>query len=60
MEDQQQLYCECCEKPIKKGRAVWLELSITDGEFHKEIPKGHMSQGMFSFGSTCAKKELKK
>jgi hypothetical protein len=45
---------------------VWLELSNTDGKYYKidelskrSIPEGHISQGAFPFGSTCAKEQLK-
>ena len=49
--------CYCCNK-ILRGKVVWLELSNTDNEFYPvdELPEGHVSQGCFEFGSTCAKK----
>lgn len=52
--------CERCGEILKPQRIVWLELSNTDGFYYKDIPKGHVSQGVFPFGSHCAKKELKR
>jgi hypothetical protein len=48
--------CECCGKKIRKGKEVWLELSLTDGLYYQDLPEGHESQGCFCFGSTCAAK----
>jgi hypothetical protein len=50
--------CERCEKKLNNSNTVWLELSNTDGLYYEKIPKDHVSQGAFPFGSTCAKIEL--
>lgn len=50
--------CERCNEVLKPDRIVWLELSITDGQYYEEVPAGHESQGLFSFGITCAAKEI--
>jgi hypothetical protein len=49
--------CERCGKPLEPGRIHWLELSSTDGKYYEVIPEGHISQGLFAFGSDCAKLE---
>lgn len=51
--------CERCDEELTPQRAVWLELSMTDGLYYKTIPQSHESQGGFAFGQTCAKKQLK-
>ena len=51
--------CERCEEVLKPERVVWLEFSNTDGKYYKELPEGHISQGGFCFGQTCARKQLK-
>lgn len=53
------IFCERCGENIKPETAKWLELSNTDGNYYLEVPKDHVSQGGFSFGSTCAKLQLK-
>jgi len=57
--------CQRCGKVLMTEIVVWLELSNTDGKYYKinglterSIPEGHISQGAFPFGSTCAKKQL--
>jgi hypothetical protein len=55
---EQVIRCERCNEILKIEQAVWLELSMTDGRYYKNIPNGHESQGGFSFGKTCAKREL--
>jgi len=51
---------QCGRKLTDKHRPVVLELSNTDDKFYKDgIPEGHLSQGAFRFGSTCAKRVLK-
>ena len=57
----QVIRCERCSEILKPETAVWLELSITDGKYYPlgKLPKGHESQGGFSFGSACAKTQLK-
>jgi hypothetical protein len=53
------LRCEKCGKILDPRKAVWLELSNTDGKYYQEIPKGHVSQGAFSFGKDCAENEIR-
>jgi len=62
----QVIRCERCGEVLIAKRVVWLELSNTDGKYYKidelskrSIPEGHISQGAFPFGSTCAKEQLK-
>jgi hypothetical protein len=59
MNTSEKIYCERCNERLNPKTAVWLELSNTDGKYYTEIPKGHISQGVFSFGKACAKTELK-
>ena len=56
---EQTIWCERCGEKLNPKTAVWLELSMTDGNYYKEIPDGHDSQGGFSFGKACAKSQLK-
>jgi len=49
--------CERCGEILKK--VIWLEFSNTDGLYYTDIPDGHVSQGIFPFGSSCAKTQLK-
>jgi hypothetical protein len=48
--------CELCNEILEPKRVKWLELSETDGNYYSpsKFPKGHKSQGCFSFGVTCA------
>ena len=46
--------CERCREILNPKKTKWLELSNTDGNYYVEIPKGHISQGEFSFGTVCA------
>lgn len=48
--------CQRCDEILNPDKIVWLELSQTDGKYYNEIPKDHISQGGFPFGSACAKK----
>lgn len=49
-------YCSECNKLLKKGKVVWLELILgTDKYYFHGIPKEKESQGWHPFGSTCAK-----
>ena len=57
--NEQTIWCERCGEKLNPKTAVWLELSMTDGNYYKEIPDGHDSQGGFSFGKACAKSQLK-
>ena len=60
-EKEQTIWCERCGEKLNPNRAVWLELSVTDGRYYEEgkFPKGHESQGAFSFGKACSKQEIK-
>jgi hypothetical protein len=51
--------CTECGDILTSKKIVWLELSNSDGNYYREIPKGHVSQGGFPFGTTCSKKVLK-
>jgi hypothetical protein len=53
----EKIRCERCGEILNPDKVVWLELSLTDGRYYNEIPHSHKSQGIFAFGSTCAKKE---
>ena len=50
--------CECCDRPIKDGQGVNLELDSWTGLYHKGGVPEDRSQGWFLFGSSCAKKML--
>ncbi len=50
--------CERCGRILDPKKAVWLELSNTDGYYYKDLIEGHVSQGAFPFGPVCAKDEL--
>lgn len=52
-----QQFCTCCERPLKPGTEVWLELSTRTGLYAKEQPPEE-SQGGFPFGKRCAEKQL--
>ena len=52
------IHCERCNEKLDPKRVVWLELSNTDGKYYEELPEGHVSQGGFPFGRSCAKTEL--
>jgi hypothetical protein len=56
---EQTIWCERCNEKLNPKTAVWLELSNTDGNYYTEIPEGHESQGLFSFGKACSKTQLK-
>ena len=53
--------CERCNEILIPKNVRWLELSIMDGNYYNSetFPIEHKSQGCFSFGTTCAKIELK-
>jgi len=51
--------CERCGEVLDSKKAKWLELSQTDGNYYTILPSSHISQGGFSFGTTCATKEIK-
>jgi hypothetical protein len=48
--------CEKCNEVLNPKKVVYLELSNTDGKYYETIPEGHVSQGEFPFGKTCAEK----
>lgn len=52
--------CNCCSRPIKPGREVWLEYDNITDLYHRpgEVPKGGQSLGVYPFGVTCARKEI--
>jgi hypothetical protein len=54
----QQIRCERCGEVLKPDKVVWLEHSNTNGKYYRKLPPGHISQGSFAFGATCAKKEV--
>jgi hypothetical protein len=56
---EEKIFCERCGEKLNAKKAVWLELSLTDGNYYTSIPAGHLSQGEFSFGSACSKTQLK-
>ena len=58
MDKVQKIRCERCGELLKPDKAVWLEFSQTDGKYYKAVPSGHVSQGLFSFGSACARREV--
>ncbi len=60
MKAEEIVVCEQCGERLSSSRAKWLELSSTDGNYYKTIPQGHISQGFFSFGATCATQQINK
>jgi hypothetical protein len=61
MESKKQIIrCERCNEKLNPKTAVWLEFSITDGNYYssEKFPENHVSQGGFSFGKSCAKTQL--
>ena len=50
--------CVECGKDLKEKDIVWLELNMDTGQYSKERLPENISQGMFEFGKTCAKKVL--
>lgn len=59
MSNKEIIRCERCNEKLNPAKVVWLELSNTDNNYYTTIPKGHISQGGFSFGAACAKAQLK-
>jgi len=52
-------YCERCGEKLKEGNIEWLELSNTTNIWHwHKVPEHEVSQGMFAFGKTCAKRVI--
>lgn len=50
--------CETCGEILDSKKAKWLELSQTDGNYYTTLPNSHISQGAFSFGTSCATKKI--
>jgi hypothetical protein len=51
-------YCEHCDRKLNPNKITWLELNNHTNTYHAEgdeVPEEE-SQGMFTFGATCAKK----
>ena len=50
--------CNKCGKELNESNKVYLELSITDGNYYlpEEFPANHESQGWFEFGPACWEK----
>jgi hypothetical protein len=51
--------CERCGEKLNENKIKWLELSNTDGNYYTKLPKGHLSQGAFPFGTACATNQIK-
>lgn len=50
--------CERCGDKLKPGKEVWLELDTRTNTFtDEEVPTEH-SQGGFTFGKACARKQM--
>ena len=51
-------YCTRCEEELVEW--VWLELDTNTGLYHRpeDFPEDGESQGAFTFGTTCARREL--
>ncbi len=52
--------CERCERVLDPKQIVWLELDTNTNLFHRpeNFPADGLSQGLFTFGRDCAKREL--
>lgn len=50
--------CNKCGKVLNEETKVYLELSVTDGNYYipEEFPANHASQGWFEFGPACWEK----
>jgi len=53
--------CTSCDRVLKMGHVVWLELSFKTNEYHRdgEVPEDE-SQGLFPFGVRCARKAVRR
>ena len=53
-------HCTCCDRWLKPGKKVWLELDQRTNTFHDfgGVPE-ERSQGWFEFGPACAAKARK-
>lgn len=56
---EQTIWYERYGDKLNLSKTVWIELSMIDGRYYKEIPEGHGSQGGFSFGKECSIQQLK-
>ena len=55
----EKIFCERCERELKPKQVVWLELRMGTDEWG--LPgwlEPEDSQGVFSFGKSCAKSQL--
>ena len=54
--------CSKCGRELKDDQIVWLEVNDRTGTYHdpdkQEVPEAD-SLGLYAFGKTCAKQELK-
>jgi len=56
---EEKIYCQRCAEKLDPSKIVWLELDQDTGLYtDKELPEGHISQGGFSFGRSCARAVL--
>lgn len=53
--------CERCGEILKPNNIVWLELEQENGLYFEKnkFPVNGKSQGLFTFGKTCAKNIIK-
>ncbi len=55
------IHCEHCDRKLNPDKITWLELNNHTNTYHAEgdeVPEEE-SQGMFAFGSACAKTILR-
>ena len=57
-------FCTCCERELNPERITWLAVRCSTGSFYsteEELPwfETDDDQGIFPFGSACARKVLK-
>lgn len=54
------IHCEHCDRKLNPNKITWLEHNSATGIYHVEgeVPEDN-SQGLFAFGSACAKTVLK-
>jgi hypothetical protein len=52
--------CERCGEVLNQKNIKWFEHSNTDGNYYNasHLPSGHISQGLFPFGTACATRQL--
>ena len=53
-------HCEHCDRYLNPDKITWLEHNSSTGTYHVEgeVPEAQ-SQGMFAFGSACARAVIK-